>query len=316
MRIDLTAITLSELRYAVALAEERHFGRAAARCHVTQPTLSAQIMKLERTLGVSLFERTPRAVSPTAIGAAVVEQARAVLDDAEKMLEVAREGQAPLSGTLRLGVIPTLSPYLLPWLARPLSKSFPELKLVFRELKTDSVLAELEQHQLDCGLLALPVPAGLVADPLFDEPFLWLVPAGHELAQKKSVRESDLEQEQVLLLDEGHCFREQALAVCERAQAQKEHSDGDFRATSIETLRQMVAAGMGTTLVPALALGGREKGGRNAVALPFAAPAPTRRMALVWRGTHPRGKDHRLLAQWIRENLPEGVQAISARGSR
>jgi len=316
MRIDLTAITLSELRYAVALAEERHFGRAAARCHVTQPTLSAQIMKLERTLGVSLFERTPRAVSPTAIGAAVVEQARAVLDDAEKMLEVAREGQAPLSGTLRLGVIPTLSPYLLPWLARPLSKSFPELKLVFRELKTDSVLAELEQHQLDCGLLALPVPAGLVADPLFDEPFLWLVPGSHALAQRKSVKESDLEEEQVLLLDEGHCFREQALAVCERAQAQKEHSDGDFRATSIETLRQMVAAGMGTTLVPALALGGREKGGRNSVALPFAAPAPTRRMALVWRGTHPRGKDHRLLAQWIREHLPEGVQPISGRGSR
>ncbi len=313
MAIDLTAITLSELRYAVALAEERHFGRAAARCHVTQPTLSAQIMKLERTLGVSLFERSPRAVSPTATGAAVVEQARAVLDDAERMLELAREGQAPLSGTLRLGVIPTLSPYLLPWLARPLARSFPELKLVFRELKTDDVLAELEQHQLDCGLLALPVPAGLVSDALFDEPFLWLVPASHALAQRKSVRENDLEEEHVLLLDEGHCFREQALAVCSRAQARKEHADGDFRATSIETLRQMVAAGMGTTLVPALALGAREKGGRNTVALPFAAPAPTRRMALVWRGTHPRGKDHRLLAQWIREHLPEGVQAIGSR---
>ena len=313
MNIDLTAITLSELRYAVALAEERHFGRAAARCHVTQPTLSAQIMKLERTLGVSLFERSPRAVSPTATGAAVVEQARAVLDDAERMLELAREGQPPLSGALRLGVIPTLSPYLLPWLARPLVKSFPELKLVFRELKTDTVLSELEQHQLDCGLLALPVPAGLVSDPLFDEPFLWLVPVNHESAKKKSVRETDLEQEHVLLLDEGHCFREQALAVCARAHATREHADGDFRATSIETLRQMVAAGMGTTLVPALALGARSKAGTNAVALPFAAPAPTRRMALVWRGTHPRGKDHRLLAQWIREHLPEGVQAIGAK---
>jgi LysR family hydrogen peroxide-inducible transcriptional activator len=184
------------------------------------------------------------------------------------------------------------------------------LKLVFRELKSVDVLHELEQHQLDCGLLALPVPAGLVSDPLFDEPFLWLVPANHELAGRKSVKESDLEAEHVLLLEEGHCLREQALAVCARARAHKEHSEGDFRAPSIETLRQMVAAGMGTTLVPALALGSREKSGRNTVALPFSAPAPTRRMALVWRGTHPRGKDHRLLARWIREHLPEGVHAL------
>ncbi|MBK7642058.1 MAG: LysR family transcriptional regulator [Planctomycetes bacterium] len=306
-------MTLSELRYAVALAEERHFGRAAARCHVTQPTLSAQLMKLERTLGVSLFERSPRGVSPTAIGAAVVEQAREVLEGAERMLELAREGQEPLSGVLRLGVIPTLSPYLLPWLARPLAKSFPELKLVFRELKTDDIVAELEQHRLDCGLLALPVPSGLVTDPLFDEPFFWLVPAKHAAAGKKSVRESDLESEPVLLLEEGHCLRDQALKVCERAHTQSEHAEGDFRATSIETLRQMVAAGMGTTLVPALALIGRERGGKATVALPFAAPAPTRKMALGWRGTHPRGKDHRLLAQWIREHLPEGVQAIAGK---
>lgn len=313
MKIDLTAITLSELSYAVALAEERHFGRAAARCHVTQPTLSTQVMKLERTLGVTLFERSPRGVSVTEVGAALVEQARAVLAGTERMLELAREGHEPLSGRLRLGVIPTLSPYLLPWLVRPLAKSFPALKLVFREQKTDAVLADLATHELDCGLLALPVPAGLVAEALFDEPFFWLVPANHALAARASVSEGDLDAEPVLLLEEGHCFREQALAVCARAHAQQEHADGDFRATSIETLRQMVAAGMGTTLVPALALGAREKGGKGTVALPFRAPAPTRRMALVWRGTHPRGKDHRLLAQWIREHLPEGVQAIGAR---
>lgn len=313
MKIDLTAITLSELSYAVALAEERHFGRAAARCHVTQPTLSTQVMKLERTLGVTLFERSPRGVSVTEVGAALVEQARAVLAGTERMLELAREGHAPLSGRLRLGVIPTLSPYLLPWLVRPLAKGFPALKLVFRELKTDDVLSELEAHQLDCGLLALPVPAGLVAEPLFDEPFFWLVPASHALAQRKHVAEKELDGERVLLLDEGHCFREQALAVCARAQARKEPAEGDFRATSIETLRQMVAAGMGTTLVPALALGAREKVGKGTVALAFQEPAPLRRMALVWRGTHPRGKDHRLLAQWIREHLPEGVQAVGAK---
>ena len=303
--IDLSAITLTELRYAVAVADLRHFGRAAAACHVTQPTLSAQVQKLERTLGLSLFERTSKGVHVTELGLSIIEAARTVLESAARLGDLAAGGKEPLSGELRLGVIPTLSPYLLPWLIKPLRKAFPKLELVFRELKTSDVLDELALHRLDCGILALPIAAqGLVHTPLFDEPFLWLVPADHALAGRKSVRESDLESERVLLLDEGHCLREQALSICRRAHVA---GDGDFRATSIETLRPMVAAGMGTTLLPALALRGRALAGVSAI--PFAAPAPGRRMALVWRATHPRAKDHRLLAAFVREHLPEGVSA-------
>lgn len=311
MPIDLSAVTLTELRYVVALAEQRHFGRAAAACFVTQPTLSAQVQKLERTLGLKIFERNARAVHVTPVGEEIVAQARAVLEAAERIVDLAQSRREPLTGTLRLGVIPTLSPYLLPWLVPPLRPAFPRLRLVFRELKTAEILAEIAQRRLDCGILALPVPAtGLVLEPLFDEPFWLLVAKGHPLAQKTRVRESDLVGEKVLLLDEGHCLREQALSICARAGTADTGRD-DFRATSIETLRHMVAGGMGATLIPALAL--KAGAATDAAAVPFAAPAPSRRMALVWRARHPQEKDHRALAAFIREHLPEGVQAVARR---
>lgn len=307
MQIDLSAITLSELRYIVAVAETRHFGRAADACHVTQPTLSAQVMKLERTLGVTLFERSPKGVRVTAVGEELVREARSVLEGTQRLLDLAQGQHEALNGTLRLGVIPTLAPYLLPWLVKPLAKRFPKLRLVYRELKTSDVLGELEEHRLDCGLLALPAGPGLVSDALFDEPFWLLVPRAHALSTRKEVSEKDLADERVLLLDEGHCFREQALSLCARAGAQVPSGEGDFRATSIETLRQMVAAGMGTTLVPALALANEARG---AVAIPFREGGPARRMGLCWRGTHPRGRDHRLLAEFLREALPQGLRPI------
>lgn len=307
MPIDLSAVTLTELRYAVAVADHRHFGRAAVACFVTQPTLSAQVAKLERTLGVQLFERSSKSVEATAEGAEIVREARAVLAAAERIVEVARSQSEPMTGTWRLGVIPTLAPYLLPWLVPPLRKVFPRLALVFREMKTADVLSEIAQRRLDCGLLALPVLVdGLAIEPLFDEPFLLIAPRGHALAAKKSVSESDLAGERLLLLDEGHCLREQALSVCARAGAIDATGEGDFRATSIETLRHMVASGMGLTLLPALAL--RDGTSRGDVAVvPFAEPAPSRSMALVFRANHPRARDYVQIAAFVRKHLPAEV---------
>ncbi|MEY2808066.1 MAG: LysR substrate-binding domain-containing protein [Planctomycetia bacterium] len=309
-RIDLTAVSLSELRYFVALCDEASFSKAAQACGVSQPTLSEAIRKLEATLKVPLVERGAKQVEPTAVGAEVCASARAVLDGVASIGAIAERGAEPLSGTLSLGVIPSLAPYLLPWLLPALRRRFPRLKLVFRELKTQELLAQLSSHDIDAGILALPVhEAGIAKSPIFDEPFLLLVPEDHRLAARKSVKESDLDLERVLLLDEGHCLRDQALEVCRRAGADTTHED--FRATSLETLRHMVAAGMGVTLLPALA----QKGARaRTVALPFAAPAPTRRMALCWRKSHPRPADHLALARFLREEAPEGVKP-PARGA-
>jgi LysR family transcriptional regulator, hydrogen peroxide-inducible genes activator len=310
MPIDLSAVTLTELRYAVALADRRHFGKAAAACFVTQPTLSAQIAKLERTLGVRLFERSSQKVDTTPEGEEIVREARSVLAAAERIVEVARSHTEPMTGTWRLGVIPTLAPYLLPWLVPALRKAFPKLHLVLREMKTADVLAEIQGRRIDSGILALPVEgAGLATEVLFEEPFLLLAPSGHALAAKRSVRDVDLEGERVLLLEEGHCLRDQALSICARAGARDAGLDGDFRATSIETLRHMVAGGMGITLLPALAVGSGP-GADSATVVPFSEPAPSRAVALVFRATHPRARDYVGITDLVRAQLPEGVPAV------
>jgi LysR family hydrogen peroxide-inducible transcriptional activator len=308
--VDVTAITLVELRYVVALAEQRHFGRAAAACHVTQPTLSAAIKKLETALRVKLFERSPKGVQPTATGTQVAEAARVVLDGLERIVDLAGRGREPLSGPLRLGMIPTLGPYLLPRVAPLFAREFPRLQLVFRELKTVDLIDELARHQLDAGILALPVPAGAFqVAPLFEEPFLLLAPPGHPLARSKTIREGQLENQRVLLLDEGHCLRDQALSICREAGALP--TDGvDFRATGIETLRHMVAAGMGLTLLPRLAIAEDEEARSRVAVRAFAPPAPSRRIALVWRRSHPRAADHERLAAFLRTHLPPGVSAL------
>lgn len=308
--VDVTAITLAELRYVVALADHRHFGRAAAACHVTQPTLSAALKKVETTLRVRLFERSPKGVVPTATGAEVAQAARAVLDAMQRIVDLAGRGREPLSGALRLGMIPTLGPYLLPRIAGLLAREFPKLALVFRELKTSDLLDEIAHHQLDAGILALPVPTGPFAvAPLFEEPFLLVAPAMHPLAAQKTVTEAELEGLRVLLLDEGHCLRDQALSICRASGAQP--SEGvDFRATSIETLRHMVAAGMGVTLLPRLAIADDEEARSHVAVRAFAGRAPGRRMGLVWRKTHPRGADHERLAAFLRAHLPAGVSVL------
>lgn len=275
-------MNLRDLRYLVAVADHRHFGRAAEACYVSQPTLSAQIKKLEKELGVQLVERNPRHVMMTAVGDQVVERARAVLHEVDGIRDLARGARDPEAGALRIGVFPTLAPYLLPHVVPNLHDQYPDLELLLVELKTEEVLQQLRDGQLDVGVLALPVPEeGMRTVDLFTEDFVLAVPATHPLADHDGlVSASDLDGEKVLLLEDGHCLRDQALDVCKRFGATER---GGFRATSLETLRQMVVAGVGMTLLPELAV-------RPPVALPdgirllrFADPVPNRRIAMVWR---------------------------------
>ena len=296
-------MNLRDLRYLVALADERHFGRAAERCHVSQPTLSAQIRKLEEYLGVSLVERQPRRVSLTEAGAKVVERARRLLLEADAIVELAKTDRDPLSGALRLGLIPTVGPYLLPHVVRRLKRELPRLKLMLYEHQTVPLLEKLRAGEIDMGILALPVPLdGLEAEPLYDEPFTLAVPAGHRLADNERVRVEDLKGETLLLLEDGHCLRDQALEVCSRIRVQEEQ---DYRATSLETLRQMVAAGHGVTLMPQLAADSPLGGARGMRTKTFVRPAPTRTIGAVWRKSTTRAQAIAATANTIRAAMKE-----------
>ena len=279
-------MNLRDLRYLVALADTRHFGRAATRCHVSQPTLSAQLKKLEEELGVALVERQPRNVSLTEAGTEVVARARRVLQEVEAMTDAARRARDPLSGTLKVGLIPTLGPYLLPLVATRLRRDLPRLKIMLYEYQTAELVHRLEDGQLDLGILALS--AELVAFEqrvLFDEPFMVALPSGHRLAARAQIRTDDLDGETLLLLEDGHCLRDQALAVCGTVNA---HEVQDFRATSLETLRQMVGSGAGITLLPQLSTRGPFAHPKSLVIRPFAKPQPSRRIVAIWRRSSAR----------------------------
>jgi LysR family transcriptional regulator, hydrogen peroxide-inducible genes activator len=270
-----------DLRYLVALADHRHFGRAAAASFVSQPTLSTQIKKLEEELGVSLVERAPRRVMLTPIGREIAERARKVIAEVEQMGEIARRSQDPEAGTVRLGIFPTLAPYLLPHVLPAIRARFPRLELLLVEEKTDQILARLRDGRLDAGVLALPLHDDqLQIEPLFDEPFVLAVPQQHALAGKPSLNLRDLDDQHLLLLEEGHCLRDQALDVCRMSGA--DERDG-FRATSLETLRQMVAAGVGITLLPTLAVQPPVPTSDDIRLLAFQGDAPHRQIAMVWR---------------------------------
>ena len=301
-------MTLQELRYLVAVAEEGQVARAAERCHVGQPTLSTQLKKLEGILGVQLFERGPRGLKPTAAGAPIIAQARVVLEEAAKLRTLARATQDPMTGPLRLGSIPTLGPYLLPHLLPVIRKTYPQLRLLLSEHLTASLLEALHAHTIDGALLALPVAhVGLEVMELFREPFELALPAGHRLAKKKHAQPQDLADENLLLLAEGHCLRDQALDVCG---ATMRVSREEVQATSLETLRQMVAAGIGCTLLPRLAtLGGARPDKRLIELRPFSAPEPARLIGLVWRARGARAEALRRLGELIRTHLPPGVLA-------
>jgi len=305
-------MTLQELRYLVSLADKGHFVRAAEACHVGQPTLSTQLKKLERDLGVTLFERNKHQMRPTPIGLQIIDRARLALDVVEQIRGLALRGRDPMNGPLRLGVIPTLGPYLIPHLLPMLRERLPQLRLLLREDLTAHLLDRLRQGRLDALLLALPVRADDVEVlALFHEPFVVALPEGHALAAKASINEAELAGEKVLLLEEGHCMREQALALCGGAPSDERE---ELKATSIETLRQMVAAGVGCTLLPRLAAMPGVGSIHNGMVeiRPFAQPEPTRTIGLAWRRRCPREATMRQLGELMLADLPSEVEAVGA----
>jgi LysR family transcriptional regulator, hydrogen peroxide-inducible genes activator len=282
----MTDLKLKDLRYLVAVADTRHFGRAAERCFVSQPTLSTQLKKLEDYLGVQLIERQPKRVALTAAGEAILARARRILEASDEVVTLARAHRDPLAGALRIAMLPTIGPYLLPRVARDLRKALPRLDLRLYEYPTAAMLTKLRAGEIDLGILALPVDLdGLEARDLYAEAFMVAVPATHPLAKRDSIRVQDLHDETLLLLEDGHCLRDQALEVCAEVGM---HEKQDFRATSLETLRQMVATGAGVTLLPELATHGAYRHARGVVVRPFARPAPLRKIGGIWRKTTAR----------------------------
>ncbi|MCX2980569.1 LysR family transcriptional regulator [Halieaceae bacterium IMCC14734] len=276
-------MNIKDLRYFLAVAELQHFGRAAEQCCVSQPTLSGQIKKLEAELDVTLLERTNRRVMLTEIGEQVAVSARRILREVDTIQDAARSSHDPLSGKFRLGAFPTLSTYIFPSLVPKVKQSLPDLRLILVEEKTAVLIEKLRHGELDAALLALPVRDDfLVSQALFDDEFLLAVPPEHELASQKSIDQSVLKNHRLLLLEEGHCLRDQALEVCQLNGIAEEQ---DFRATGLETLRQMVKAGSGITFMPRIAVQAEEA---NIRYVPFTHPAPVRTIGLVWRKTTAR----------------------------
>ncbi|MGX5730683.1 DNA-binding transcriptional regulator OxyR [Pseudoxanthomonas beigongshangi] len=297
-------MNLRDLKYLVALADHKHFGHAAAACFVSQPTLSTQIKKLEEELGVPLVERAPRKVMLTPAGRDAAERARRIVAEVEQMKEAARRSQDPEAGTVRLGIFPTLGPYLLPHVVPRIRARFPQLELLLVEEKSDVLLSRLREGKLDAGILALPLQdEQLHTEFLFEEPFLLAVPEAHPLAERDSLSLGELSNQQLLLLEDGHCLREQALDVCRISGANEK---SEFRATSLETLRQMVAANVGITLLPTLAVKPPVARSDNIHLLGFTDSHPSRRIAMVWRRSSAMAGFLQELAKVFRE-LPASL---------
>ncbi len=283
-------MTLTELRYIVAVARERHFGRAAEACFVSQPTLSVSIKKLEEELDVRIFERGANEVTVTPLGEEIVRQAQSVIEQAGAIKEIAKRGKDPVSGPLRLGVIYTIGPYLLPDLVRQAIERLPQMPLMLQENFTAKLLEMLRTGELDCAIMAEPFPdTGLAVAPLYDEPFMAAVPKLHALARRKSISTEELKSETMLLLGTGHCFRDHVLEVCPEYARFASEAEGirkSFEGSSLETIKYMVASGMGVTVVPQLSVPKDDQ--PHIRYIPFTKPVPTRRVVLVWRRTFTR----------------------------
>ena len=294
-------MTLTELKYIVAVARERHFGKAADACFVSQPTLSVAVKKLEDELELKIFERSANEVTVTPLGDEIVRQAQSVLEQASAIRDIAKRGKDPLAGALKLGVIYTIGPYLLPDLVRQMITHTPQMPLMLQENFTVKLLEMLRTGEIDCAILAEPFPdTGLALAQLYDEPFFAAVPTTHALAKQTTVSTDDLRQETMLLLGTGHCFRDHVLEVCPEFARFSSNAEGirkSFEGSSLETIRHMVAAGMGVTLVPRLSIpeeAMRAKPARKKAEdalvkyLPFEGDPPTRRVVLAWRRSFTR----------------------------
>ena len=317
-------MTLTELKYIVAVAREKHFGKAAEACFVSQPTLSVAVKKLEDELELKLFERSAGEVTVTPLGDEIVRQAQSVLEQAAEIKEIAKRDKDPLGGPLKLGVIYTIGPYLLPDLVRQNIALTPQMPLMLQENFTVKLLEMLRTGEIDCAILAEPFPdTGLAIAPLYDEPFMAALPAGHALAAGDSVSSDQLKREHMLLLGTGHCFRDHVLQVCPEFARFSSNTEGirkSFEGSSLETIKHMVAAGMGVTLVPRLAvppeaLGAAEPDAPGVVRyLPIhddgGAP-PTRRVVLAWRRSFTRYEAIAALRNAIYACVLPGVQRLS-----
>ena len=306
-------MTLTELRYIVAVAREKHFGRAAEACFVSQPTLSVAIKKLEEELDVKIFERGANEVSVTPLGDAIVRQAQSVIEQAAAIKEIAKRGKDPLNGPLKLGIIYTIGPYLLPELVRHAIEMTPQMPLMLQENFTVKLLEMLRTGELDCAIMAEPFPdTGLAIAPLYDEPFLVAVPASHPLAIRPSISSEALKQETMLLLGTGHCFRDHVLEVCPEFARFSSDAEGirkSFEGSSLETIKHMVASGMGVTVVPRLSVPREPQPHLSYV--PFSAPVPTRRVVLAWRRTFTRYEAIAALRNAIYDCPLDGVTRLS-----
>ena len=306
-------MTLTELRYIVAVARERHFGRAAETCFVSQPTLSVAVKKLEEELGVTLFERGPGEVSVTPAGQKIVEQAQRVLEEAARIKELAAAGRDPLAGPLRLGAIYTIGPYLLPKLIPILRRSAPAMQLHIQENFTHRLAEMLKSGEVDVILIALPfAEPGIETRAVYDEPFVVAIPKGHPWEGRKRVTSEELTKESLLLLGEGHCFRDQVLEFCHTMRSRdRSPLARTVEGGSLETIRQMVAGGVGVTVLPSTSVGTSSASDLIRI-LPFAKPVPSRRVALAWRRTFPRPEAIEALRKGILAcNLPQ-VEKLAA----
>jgi LysR family hydrogen peroxide-inducible transcriptional activator len=308
-------MTLTELKYIVAVARAKHFGHAAESCFVAQPTLSVAIKKLEDELGVTLFERGGSEVSVTPVGAQIVAQAERVLEQTAAIKELAKQNKDPLAGPLRLGVIYTIGPYLLPPLVKNLIDNVPQMPLVLQENFTVKLLELLRQGELDAAIMALPLPDhGMQMQTLYDEPFVVAMPKTHPWAKRKEIAADDLKAETMLLLGSGHCFRDQVLEVCPEMARFSSPGNGmqrTFEGSSLETIRHMVASGIGLTVLPRASVRDMEDPNGLLTFVPFSHPAPSRRVVIVWRKSFTRKAAIDAIVNAVAECDLPGVERIA-----
>ena len=302
-------MNLRDLQYLIAVAETQHFGRAAERCFVSQPTLSGQIKKLEQELGVDIFERSNRSVEITPAGEQILAHARLIMEQADAIRQLAQSYHDPVAGPLRVGAIPTISPYLMPLILNPLQHKHPKMRLIISEEQTDTLLKRLHQHEIDAAILATEhSDHDFASFPLYREPFWLAYPPDHPFYTKEEITQQDLDASELLLLAEGHCLAQQAMEVCHIRERQQQHEMANLRASSLETLMQLVAAGYGTTLVPALALTGSWVSGRGIITRELHLPNTWRQVSLYYRRSFPRGQALQALVDTIKGNLPNTVK--------
>lgn len=305
-------MNLRDLQYLIAVAETLHFGQAAQRCFVSQPTLSGQIKKLEQSLGVVIFERTRRSVVITPAGEGILAHARLIMEQADAIHQLARSYQDPVAGPLRLGAIPTISPYLMPLILKPLQQDYPQMRLVLSEEKTDILLQRLHNHEIDAALLATEHPeTDFKSIALFREPFWLAFPQDHEFYMHEEITQQDLDNTELLLLSEGHCLAEQVMDVCHLSERDQHSEMANLRAASLETLLQLVSAGYGSTLVPALAMTGTWTSGSGIVTQQLHLPHAWRQVSLFYRDSFPREQALQVLIETVMKSLPNTVERLN-----